>query len=127
MRARNIKPSFFSNEVLAEIAYEGRLLFQGLWCMADREGRMEDRPKKIKAQIFPYDDCDVPRLLGDLAKLGFILRYKDGEEAYIQIVNFKKHQYPHVKEAVSTIPAPCSSGAGTRLPRSKHGAISPES
>ena len=38
MRARNLKPGFFKNETLAEIEPLGRLLFQGLWCMADREG-----------------------------------------------------------------------------------------
>jgi hypothetical protein len=57
-RARNIKPGFFANDVLAEIDPLGRLLFAGLWTIADREGRLEDRIKKIKAQILPYDDCD---------------------------------------------------------------------
>jgi hypothetical protein len=33
-----------------------RLLFTGLWCLADREGRLEDRPAEIKAEIFSYDD-----------------------------------------------------------------------
>ena len=61
-RARNIKPGFFRNADLAELPIEARLLFIGLWTIADREGRMEDRPKQIKMELFPADslDCDGP-------------------------------------------------------------------
>ena len=45
MRARNIKPGFFKNDALAELDFAGRLLFIGLWGIADRAGRLEDRPK----------------------------------------------------------------------------------
>lgn len=55
-RSRNIKPAFFFNEQLAEVAPLGRLLFIGLWTIADREGRLEDRPRKIKAEVLAYDD-----------------------------------------------------------------------
>jgi uncharacterized phage protein (TIGR02220 family) len=105
-RARNLKPSFFTNDILAEIDPLGRLLFQGLWCLADRAGRLEDRPKKIKAELLPYDDCDVEILLDALHSNGFILRYEAGGKRFIQVLAFTKHQNPHVKEAASTIPAP---------------------
>lgn len=105
-RARNIKPSFFANDDLADIAPLGRLLFIGLWTVADREGRLEDRPRRIKAEVLPYDDCDVDSLLDDLQKHGFIHRYEVGGDRFIQVVNFVKHQNPHVKESASSIPAP---------------------
>lgn len=105
-RARNIKPGFFSNDSLAEAAPLARILFAGLWCFADREGRLEDRPKKIKAEILPYDDCDADELLNSLAALGFVLRYEIDGARYIQVLNFDKHQNPHVKEQASEIPAP---------------------
>lgn len=106
-RTRNLKPSFFTNETLAEVNPLGRLLFQGLWCHADREGRLEDRPRRLKAEILPYDECDMEALLSDLTVRGFILRYggTDGKR-YIQVLAFSKHQQPHVKEAASTIPPP---------------------
>ena len=53
MRARNIKPGSFKNEDLCEIEPLGRLVLIGLWCVADREGKLEDRPKRIKAELFP--------------------------------------------------------------------------
>lgn len=112
-RSRNLKPGFFSNEILAECQPLARILFQGLWCIADREGRLEDRPKKIKAEILPYDNCDVDLLLNELADKtepdgspAFIIRYAAEGRGYIQVINFKKHQNPHVKEATSNIPAP---------------------
>src|SRR5215510_177739 len=105
-RTRSIKPSFFMNEELAELPCEARLLFVGLWTIADREGRLEDRPRKIKAAVFPYDDCDVERLLGLLEGKGFLNRYRVNGLACIEIRNFIKHQKPHPKEAPSEIPAP---------------------
>lgn len=112
-RARNLKPSFFTNDVLAEIDPLGRLLFQGLWCLADRSGRLEDRPKKIKAELLPYDACDVDSLLDALAEHEFILRYESDGKRFIQVIKFCKHQNPHVKEAASSIPAPDSHSACT--------------
>lgn len=103
-RARNIKPGFFLNDLLAEIEPLGRLLFAGLWTIADREGRLEDRPKKIKAAVLPYDDCDVDHLLNELSKRDFIIRYEVNGEKYIQIVKWEKHQNPHYKEVKSEIP-----------------------
>ena len=106
-RARNIKPAFFENDILADCQPLSRLLFIGLWTIADKAGRLEKRVKKIKAQLLPYDNCDCKKLLNELEKSGFIVSYKVKESVYIQILNFDKHQNPHIKETASTIPAPC--------------------
>ena len=105
-RSRNIKPGFFQNDKLAEIPPLGRLLFAGLWTIADRAGRLEDRPKRIKAAVLPYDECDVDALLNQLAERAFIQRYVVAGARLIQVLNFNKHQNPHCKEPASTIPAP---------------------
>ena len=105
-RARGIKPGFFKNEELVELPFEARLLFIGLWTLADREGRTEDRPKRIKMEIFPADSVDVDDLLNQLAATGMLVRYSHGGEQFLQIVNFVKHQNPHRDERPSTIPAP---------------------
>lgn len=104
-RSRNIKPGFFTNDVLGELPALTRLLFAGLWIIADREGRIEDRPKKIRAEILPYDQCDADEMLQDLENNGFILRYTSGAFKVIQVLAWDKHQNPHVKEAPSTLPA----------------------
>jgi hypothetical protein len=113
LRARSLKPGFFHNEDLIELPFEYRLLFAGLWTVADREGRLEDRPKKIKLNVFPGDNVDVDAGLQALHDRGFILRYTHGSTRYIQILAWKKHQHPHVKEGASTIPAPDEHSAST--------------
>lgn len=105
MRARNIKPDLFKDEDLGECSIPARLLFAGLWCLGDREGRLRDRPKWIKAELFPYDSIEVDPLLNELAEAGVIKRYEVGGVKVIWCVNFKKHQKPHVKEKASELPA----------------------
>lgn len=104
MRARNIKPGFFRNDQLAEVAPEARLLFIGLWLMADREGRLEDRVKRIKMEVFPADNYDVDELLATLVASELIQRYEVDNKQIIQVVNFAKHQRPHVNEVASILP-----------------------
>lgn len=112
-RARNIKPGFFHNEELVELPFATRLLFVGLWTIADRAGRLEDRPKKIKMAIFPADDVDVDAALQSLHEAGFIVRYAAKGGAYIAIPAWAKHQNPHHREPESLIPAPGETEAET--------------
>ena len=105
-RSRNIKPAFFKNESLAELPCETRILFIGLWTLADREGRLEDRPKRIRAEIFPFDTFNVESMLNELQSFKFLARYEIDGIRFIQITNFVKHQDPHYKEKASEIPAP---------------------
>jgi hypothetical protein len=104
-RARNIKPGFFHNADLVELPVETRLLFIGLWTLADREGRLVDRPKQIKMEIYPADGFDVDAMLQALHEAGFIIRYKVNGNRYIEVVNFLKHQNPHHAEKASLVPA----------------------
>lgn len=120
-RARNIKPGFFKNEMLADLEAFDRLLFIGLWCLADREGRIEDRPKRIKMELFPCDDYQVEQGLQALQRAGFIDRYTCAEIAVIEVVNFAKHQSPHGTEKDSELPD-CN-GEFTVHERSKNGCV----
>lgn len=106
-RARNIKPGLFKNEILGVADPLYTLLFQGLWLLADREGRLEDRSLRIKVEVFPYrDGIDMNAMLGWLARSGFIQRYQCGGLALIQILNFTKHQNPHKNEPESIYAPP---------------------
>lgn len=103
-RARNIKPSFFINEDLVELSFETRLLFIGLWTLCDREGYLEDKPKKIKMALFPADDVDVDYMLNELQTGGFLIRYVAANRKCIFLPTFSKHQNPHHKETISDVP-----------------------
>lgn len=109
-----MKPDFFKDEDLGALPFWVRLLYEGMWLYADREGRLENRPIKIKAELFPYDKVDVAvgiALLSKPKKFNpkhppFILCYENNGDKYIQILNFHKHQTPHYTEKESLIPAP---------------------
>jgi len=131
-RARNIKPGFFRNADLVELSMTARLLFIGLWTMADRSGRLEDRPKQIKMELFPADDVDCGACLQELSSIGVIDRYESVGVRVIQVVNFSKHQNPHKDEKASTLPdrnghvaepapTPKKHGASTVQAPCKHG------
>lgn len=111
-RARNLKPSIFKNEILGTADPLYTILFEGLWCLADREGRLEDRPLRIRAEIFPYRDVNVDSLLSWLHEKEFIIRYRIDGADYIQVNKFHIHQNPHQREVVSIIPPP--NGAANR-------------
>lgn len=105
MRARNLKPGFFTNPELAACDYAARLLFAGLWCAADREGRLCDRPAKLHLEVFPGDtDVDVEDLLQQLAEQQLINRYEVSGLRIIEIPTFAKHQRPHHREKPSELP-----------------------
>lgn len=107
-RIREVKPEIFLDEQLAEVSHAARFLFVGLWTLADREGRLEDRPARIKAQIFPYGSEDCDALLDELANHAgaFVQRYEVDGRRLLAVRSFKKHQRPHPKETPSKIPPP---------------------
>ena len=114
-RIRTIKPEYFDDEDVARTCCLGaRLLFVGLWTQADKAGRLEDRPARLKARLFPYDADVSPKTveewLSQLAAGSFILRYQCDGRAFIQIRTFRKHQHVNVRESESTIPEPEENG-----------------
>ena len=104
-RSRLLHPEFARHEVLGHLSPLHRLLFALLPTLADREGKLEDRPERIKVDLFPYDPdtIDVDRLLSDLEKSGFIVRYEAGDKLIISIPGFERWQKPHPREKHSEL------------------------
>jgi hypothetical protein len=115
-RTRSIKPSFFKNEFLAECEPMARLLFVGLWTLADSQGRMEFRPMRIKAELFPYENCDILGLLKQLADRGFVRAYESGDMKVLEIPTFGQHQRCHPDERDEGLPAPDEDGTTIVFP-----------
>lgn len=105
-RSRNIKPAFFQNEELADLQPIERLAFIAMWTIADYRGCIEYRPKRLKIQLLPYDNCSIESIVTNLEQSRFIMTYSVQGQTYIKITNFEKHQNPHPNErkAGSTIP-----------------------
>jgi hypothetical protein len=95
-RIRTIKPQFWLNEELGTIPRDARLLYIGLWNLADDRGVFEWKPSRIKIQIFPYDsDIDNQNIiewLGCLVQIHNIIQFSEDGEGYGFIPKFAKHQ-----------------------------------
>jgi hypothetical protein len=109
-RIRTIKPEAFTDEKLWDLEEETGLPifrgFVGLWCVADKRGRFEWRPRALKTHILPYWDGDFSRVLDACATRGLVVKYAcDGRE-YGWIPSFEKHQVVNNREQESEIPAP---------------------
>ncbi len=124
-RIRTIKPEFFRHEDLYELEKATklpiRLAYAGLWTCCDREGRFKWRPRSLKVEILPYDECDFSRVLDALATRGFLVRYRVAGEDYGYVPTFHAHQFVNNREAPSTIPDPSLNeqvdASSTREPR----------
>ena len=103
-RIRTIKPEFFTDEALGALAPLDRLLFAGLWCHADKAGRLFVKPLELKVKILPYDDYDVASGLMRLAEKQLVILYEHDGLSVLQITNWEKHQRPHHTERDSVIP-----------------------
>ncbi|MCL5981716.1 MAG: hypothetical protein M1571_04215 [Firmicutes bacterium] len=98
-KIRRISPPFYNNDTLGNLPPLTRFLFIGLWCQADRKGRLQDRPRAIKKAILGYDDVttgQVDGMLQELHNAGLITRYQAEDSSFIQVADFTYHQNPHV-------------------------------
>lgn len=107
-RIRTIKPEFFRHEGLYELERETglpiRVAFAGLFCCADRDGRFDWRPRQLKLDVLPWDECDFSRVLDALTTRGFIRRYASEGREYGCIPSWSRHQVINNREKASEIP-----------------------
>lgn len=128
-RIRTIKPEAFLDEDLWDAEDKTGLPlfrgFSGLWCHADREGRLEWRPRALKAGILPYWEGDFGDILDALEAAGFIEAYTVNGRKYGRIPSFSNHQSINNREEESRLPAPEADASPTRAPRVTHACPTP--
>lgn len=94
-RIRTIKPEFPQSESMGNVSREARLTFIMLWTLADDEGRLRGNSRMLASLLFPYDtDAGdlIDNWLLELEKEGCIVRYKNGNDSYMQLCNWLIHQ-----------------------------------
>lgn len=119
-RMRSVKPEYWADEDLAgAVSRDARLLYIGLWNLADEHGRLRGDPRYIKGQIMPYDDDldanAVDVLLTELEGAGKVVRYREGAGAYMFLPNLAKHQRLEADKVPSRLPAPPCADESTPL------------
>ena len=91
-RIRSIKPEFWIDEKVVDLSLGARLLFVGLWNFADDQGYIDDKPRRIKMQVFPGDDFAVEPLIGELLTAGLLVRYDSPIGPVLHVRNWDRHQ-----------------------------------
>ncbi len=95
---RFVKSEIFMDETFIELEDMTRLVWLGLIIVvADDQGRFQDNPLLIKAQLFPADMKSTESMsesIDSLIKNGMLFRYTSNKKKLLQIVNWWKHQDP---------------------------------
>lgn len=94
-RKRMISPDFFSDEKVGALSPIGRLIFIGLWILAEDNGVGRANMAMLRGQILPYDDISLAEFtteFQELSKLNLINTYEVKGQSYYRIINFLKHQ-----------------------------------
>lgn len=127
-RIRTIKPTFWTDEDMAEVSEAACLLAIGLLNYADDEGYFNANPKLIKAAVFPLREPSgsIPVLLQELSNCGYIRLFSaQNGKRFGLIINFTKHQVINKKtiskiKEMDLIPEDYGSDTG-ELPPGKEG------
>lgn len=107
-RIRTIKPSFWSDDAVADLSRDARLLLIGLISFADDEGRFVASWSAIAGYVFPHDDippAKIKKWLQEIANSGVITLYTKNRRDYGHFPNYHNHQRID-KPQPSTLPPP---------------------
>lgn len=111
-RIRSIHPGQWTDADFLECTPMARLLCIALRNVADDRGIFRWKPKSIKLQCLPGDNCEIEELLAELVENDQIERYEMAGKSYGLISNFMKWQSPRTPKYVFPT---------TKVLRQKHG------
>ena len=100
MRIRSIKPEFWRSRDIANLNWDARLVFIGLWSYVDDNGVGKDIDYDIIGDLFAADLVKDPRetvarvsrALASLSEAGLIYRYEFDGTPYLEIATWSRHQ-----------------------------------
>lgn len=107
-RIRSLKPTFWSDQRVADLSRDARLLTIGLISFADDEGRFLASVAAIAGFVYPLDDIPpgkIRRWLEEVAEVGIIRLYQVGRHQYGMFPNYDRHQAIN-RPSASTFPSP---------------------
>ena len=107
-RIRSIKPSFWSDEAVAGLSRDARLLAIGLISMADDEGRFLASTTAVSGYVFPHDNLPVSKVrhwLDEIHQAGIVRLYCVNRCEYGEFPNWSRHQKIN-RPTASLIPPP---------------------
>ncbi|TDX49127.1 DnaD domain protein [Orenia marismortui] len=94
LKNRLVKADFWTDTgLIRKLPAMGRMMYQGLWQLAEDSGVIEADPLAYKMLLFPLDDIsidDIEEWTNALVELGKLISFGEGEYYYIK--NFHRHQ-----------------------------------
>ncbi len=94
-RARMVRPGFWTSEQVLNCSPMARLLFIGIWTFSDDKGIHPASYIKLKAEVFPSDDCsinDIQAWVSELIQQRLLNEYTVDDITYWIVTGWGKHQ-----------------------------------
>ncbi len=107
MPNRIIKESVCSSESIDALSWFEEVFFYRLIVNCDDFGRMDARSPILRSRLFPLKsitDKQIESALNRLATVGMVLVYEYDHRAYLQLVNWERHQ--QIRNQKSKYPSP---------------------
>lgn len=90
-----MKPEFWSSLSVSRLSLRARLIFIGVWNIADDSGRGVWEPKLVKASLFPMDsvaDRQVSKAMQELVSACLVRTYSYQGKPLFEVSNWEEHQ-----------------------------------
>lgn len=119
-RIRSIKPDFFKSRAVRRLNDREKLVWIGLWCYADDEGRLVDEPGILVGELWALELTarQIDTTLNGLSEKGRLIRYSVDDEGYIQILGWEHQRISNPSSSgIPTQVLANDSGIGTQVLR----------
>lgn len=95
MRIRQIKPSFWTDPHISDLAEPTRLFYIGCWMLADDAGWLRWDTREVGNELYGYEtvrrrESKVERMLAELVAAGRVRQYDCG---HVEVPTLTAHQH----------------------------------
>ena len=95
-RKRMIDPNIWQSEDFSKLSTLGKLVFIGLFSLADDEGRGRSNPVYLKSTLFPYEEgirsTDIDKTLSEISSNMSVIFYSCDGSSYYSLYNWNAWQ-----------------------------------
>ena len=95
-RKRMIDPNIWQSEDFSKLSTLGKLVFIGLFSLADDEGRGRSNPVYLKSTLFPYEEgirsADIDKTLSEISSNMSVIFYSYDGSSYYSLYNWNTWQ-----------------------------------
>ncbi len=95
-RKRMIDPNIWQSEDFSKLSTLGKLVFIGLFSLADDEGRGRCNPVYLKSTLFPYEEgirsADIDKTLSEISSNMSVIFYSCDGSSYYSLYNWNTWQ-----------------------------------